>query len=69
MCSYIELRSPSYGIDGSQTVLFEGPSLMTNEELTRWLNSENGGKSLTWNNYFQEISDNVNGKGSKKYKG
>ena len=40
---------------------------MTNEELQRWLNSEAGGKNLTWNNYFQEISDNLDGKGSKKY--
>jgi hypothetical protein len=34
-----------------------GPVLMTDQELARWINSEQGGKNLKWSNYFIEISD------------
>ena len=52
-----------------------GPVLMTDQELARWLNSEQGGKNLKWSNYFIEISDTAldlqasTVKSSKKYKG
>jgi len=50
-------------------MLFEGTKLMVQNDLARWLNSEAGGKNLTWNNYFIDIEDNSTdgGKGSKKY--
>jgi len=41
---------------------------MTNEDLMRWLNSEIGGRNLTWNNYFTDIGDSAE-KGIKKYQG
>ena len=40
---------------------------MSDEDLTRWINSEAGGKSLNWNNYFIEIEEESGAKGSKKY--
>ena len=48
---------------------------MEDQELIRWLNSEQGGKNLKWSNYFIEISYTVSDlqasvvKSSKKYKG
>jgi len=41
---------------------------MTDEELTRFMSSESGGKGLVWINIFKEIQDNNLGS-SKKYKG
>jgi hypothetical protein len=52
-----------------------GPLLMEEQELIRWLNSEQGGKNLKWSNYFIEITDTASDlqsstvKSAKKYKG
>mgnify|MGYP007009408526 FL=1 len=48
---------------------------MEEQELIRWLNSEQGGKNLKWSNYFIEITDTASDlqsstvKSTKKYKG
>jgi len=69
------LKAPSYPEDGTEKIEMNGPVLMEDQELVRWLNSEKGGKDLKWSNYFIEISDTVSDlqastfKSSKKYKG
>lgn len=53
----IELQKPTYPDDGRHELVFVDQPLISNEELTRFLNDEKRGKHLTWINYFKPLPD------------
>ena len=65
----IDLKFPCYMDNGEKEIQFSDRPLITDEEFTRYMSSENGGKGLIWLNYFKDIE--VAGADSqvRKYKG
>lgn len=47
-----DLRKPIYPQNGNQDIEFTDECLIPPDELERFMNSENGGKSLVWINNF-----------------
>jgi len=57
MLFLLDLRFPCYSLDGSEEISFTDKKLMENEELTRFMASDQGGKNLLFINYFKTIVD------------
>ena len=53
----LDLRYPAYAEDGSEDISFTDKKLMEEEELIRFMSSDNGGKNLLFINYFKTIVD------------
>jgi hypothetical protein len=49
----LDLRYPAYTQEGGEKIVSQDRVLMDDDELTRFMNSEAGGKSLLWLNYFK----------------
>ena len=56
---FVDLRYPAYTQEGGEKIVSQDKVLMDDDELTRFMNSEAGGKSLLWLNFFKQINDST----------